>query len=175
MRTFQYQSSVTTHEELRDVYDYTAQILGSDIISYEQFSEMQKINKNISHNVQIIDDEATSKIKGFLSFSFLTKEAVDGLQKQTLTTMQLSGEHQVSEDDRPAAIYIGAVGACPKDMNARIHTMRYFFKTVSAYKENYDCAIMARPVSDIGMKITSSLKLKPMHEQAGLGALYIGR
>ncbi len=170
-----FKASVTKPDDLPYVYNFIFDILGPDITAYSQFENMYQKNKNISHNIQRINEDGDTDIKGFLSLSFLTTSALDDLFHKRLKTMQLTGEHQTSEEESPAGLYIGAVGACPQDRAARLATMRYFLDTIKLYTADSNCKILARPVSDVGMKITQSLGLVPMHEKSKLGELYVSR
>ena len=157
---------VTTSNELPIVYDLVKEILGDDIISLDQFQSMHAKNSNISHNIK-----KNGAIAGFLSLSFLTASAFKDLQKKRLTTMELTGEHQVEDGTKPAAMYVGGIGAVA-DKDVRKYTVEYRDKICDEYRQ-CNIPILSRPTTEAGMRIARKRNYLPLHGQGGLGQLYI--
>lgn len=165
----EFYGSVTDKKDLLEVYNFVKEILGPDIITFEQFVHMQEHNDEISHNIR----RPNGELCGFLSLSFLTASAFKQLENKSLRTMELSGEHQVLSNTVPAAIYVGAVGAS-EDRSARKSTMEYFNYAMSYYEDKFpQAAVLMRPVTESGLRVAGRSGFIPFHEQSGLGHLYI--
>jgi hypothetical protein len=169
----QYIATIAQDADLKELHPYIEEILGTNIISFKQFVSKHQKNKNSYHTIKKFNGQQPYSIKGFLAFSFLTKEALAGLQSKVLHTLDLDGEHLVADGEQAHGIYLGAVGACPEEKDARRATMKYLFNTTAQYRQEFECPFLLKPVTEAGMKIAKSFETQPMHAKSGLGQMYI--
>ena len=145
-----YEISRVGMEEVDDFHEFCESILGEGVASKERMRQWQ--GKNPKHSVSGVlggPSCTTQKAKagGVLQCVSCKQGSRRSMWRNQLKGTEMGPQHIVSAGRRPAAIYIGGVGA--KGNRAKQHTLGALVSQVALLGAE-DTLIFTRPINSVG-------------------------
>lgn len=148
--------------EIDDFHAFCESILGDGVASKERMHQWQQKNPGILY---VVLSEKRNRLGrrrkpvGFFSIFPVTKDACEALGRNQLKGTELGPQYIVSEGRRPAAIYIGGIGA--KGLRAKQQTFGALLGQLTTLERNTPL-IFTRPITEIGRKRALEYGFRPV-------------
>lgn len=150
--------------EIDDFHAFCESILGEEVASKERMHQWQQKNPEILYVVLSEDRKRLGRRRkpvGFFSIFPVTKEASEALARNQLKGTELGPQYIVSKGKKPAAIYIGGIGA--KGLRAKQQTFGALLGQLTILQWKTPL-IFTRPVTEIGRTRALEYGFRPVVE-----------
>ena len=166
VRDPRFECSSASRDELKQVHDFCVQMFGPEIATLQQLSQWHERNAQL---FWIVREFKSGRIIGYFSLIPINKRAARLVEQKGLSASQFTPDHIVKTNGKPAAIYIGGIGA--KGRMGRAVTLAHLKDRVDHERKRGVSVFFARPVTQKGLELVEKYRFVPVNA-GGLGSIY---
>jgi hypothetical protein len=149
------------HEgELPLLRTFAMGLLGENVTPLETMEQWYRKNPNIFHVIYPQTEAGNEEITAFFSILPLSRAATKLVEAEILNGINITAEHLVSPNSRPASIYIGGIAGV-RWSRVRGAAVAYLHGELSRYAWKA-VPIFTRPVTSQGLDLLKRYKFKPV-------------
>lgn len=148
---FHFHADPASFSDLEEIHQMAFEFFDGDVSTLESMTALHQHNDKIFWIVRGNRKRAQKKIDGYFCVLPLKEAPAKLVMTEVLRGAKITNEHLAAGDDKPYALYVGAIAA--QSLFSRAAALNYLVGFLDACRRQEIVNVYARPVTNDGLRV----------------------